>query len=84
MFLRGGQCVTVHGLYTRKKLNLIHLKHIRVVSKLNFSQNKITKKFEGKRIKRGSTLAQKETNFYTTSFFFRNQNSEKRGSVWTG
>lgn len=35
----------------------------------NFSQNKITKKFEGKRLKRGSTLAQKETNFYTTSFF---------------
>lgn len=33
MFLRGGQCVTVHGLYTSKKLNLIHLKHIRFVSK---------------------------------------------------
>lgn len=33
MFLRGGQCVTVHEMYTRKKLNLIHLKYIRFVSK---------------------------------------------------
>lgn len=72
MFLRGGQCVTVHGLYTRKKLNLIHLKHIRFVSKwlTEFFTKQNNQKIRRKAIKTRKFISTKRDEFLHNIFFF--------------